>query len=288
MWFEFSKELFSRRRTNRRRSDGRDPILQVRARASDRQRASRQRLGLVVLLLTLLAVSCTAFILVGRLLREKLFTQNPAFLVKQFDFYSDGKLQPWQIKEYAGIPEQPNLFALDLNQLHQNLLEVPLVKTVRIARRLPDTLEVRLTERTAVARLGRKDLAYPLAVDAEGCVLGPSAIVPNLPVISGVRDTGLRPGMRIQDDLLPDAIAILHECEQRDINAVVKVRRVDISNPEQIELVLESGENIYLARANKEDKLRQLALMLEAATRRGLALASIDLTMERNFPGKPR
>ena len=70
----------------------------------------------------------------------------------------------------AGHPR--GFFGLDLEDLRRELLTLPWVESVRLRKRWPDTLEVRITEPVPVARWGHDRL-----VDRHGEIFGPVDLV---------------------------------------------------------------------------------------------------------------
>ena len=62
---------------------------------------------------------------------------------------------------------------------------------------------------------------------------------------------------------------------------------IDLGNEEQIEVGLTSGERVLLSRGRLEEKLRQLPIMRSVARGKGLDLAVYDMTVDRNYVGRP-
>jgi xanthine/CO dehydrogenase XdhC/CoxF family maturation factor len=108
-----------------------------------------------------------------------------------------------------------------------------------------------------------------------------------LPVVVGIRDKGLRPGDQVEDSMLAEALTVLEVCNQADVRPDLTVTTIDVSNDEQLDVGLATGERVLLSRTGMEKKLRQLCAMREEARRRGLALGVYDMTVERNFVGRP-
>ena len=271
---------------NRRKNRPRETLLRAAARSGERRRAIRRRV--LALLGVCLGVPALAVGLYwgGHQAWLGMFAENPFFEIRRIDVTTDGMLGVADIQEHAQVRPGLNLFAVRPQDIRAALLAVPVIADAQVGRRLPDGLVIEVTERIAVARLGRPGAGSPLAVDATGHVLGPSSVRISLPVVLGVRDVGLRPGDVVADALLKDALAILEICNNEKMRAVLAVASVDVGNEERIEVGLASGERVLLSRDRMRDKLWQLREMLKEARRRCLALATYDMTVDRNYVGR--
>lgn len=271
----------SKRGTRRRESVPRSAARVVERRQA-RRRAWKQ-LGLLLGTLLLLAGVAWG----GWAAWLAMFSENVFFEIQQIEVTTDGDLGRGHILEYAKVGVGQNLFAVNPQHIRALLMSVPVVANAQVGRRLPDTLVIELTERVAVARLGRAGSGSPLAVDSQGHVLGPSSVRARLPVVVGIRDMGLRPGDQVKDPMLAEALTVLEVCNQAGVRPELTVATIDVSNEEQLDVGLATGEQVLLSRTGVEKKLRQLCAMREVARRRGLALGVYDMTVERNFVGRP-
>lgn len=140
---------------------------------------------------------------------------------------------------YAGV----NLFKIDIEAVQSDVRALPWVSSIDIEKKLPDTLRIRVSERTPVAlALTTSGLRY---VDERGVAfapLSPAVGDPDLPLISGSSLAGLARAAELVRELrtrdpqvysrlsevraiAPDGFAVF----DRDIGAVIYVRRDDIS-----------------------------------------------------------
>lgn len=270
----------------RRKNRSREGLLRAAVRSGERRRTVRRRV--VAALVTLIGLPALAVGLWwgGHRAWLGMFAENPFFEIRRIDVTTDGMLGAANVQEYAGVRPGLNLFAVRPQDIRAALLTVPVIADAQVGRRLPDGLVIEVTERIAVARLGRPGAGSTLAVDATGHVLGPSSVRISLPVIQGVRDVGLRPGDVVADPLLQAALAILEICNDEKMRAVLTVATIDVGNAERIEVGLETGERVALSRDRIREKLWQLREMLKEARRQGLALATYDMTVDRNYVGR--
>lgn len=276
-----------RKTEERRRNRPRESVLKVAARSAERRRTIRRRLGGALALLVGVPALLAGLVWGGHEAWRAMFAENEFFEIRQIEVTTDGDLRMENILEYARVQKGTNLFAVRPEDIRASLLSVPVIANAQVGRRLPDTLVIEVAERVSVARLGRPGSGSPLAVDATGHVLGPSSVRASLPVILGVRDKGLRPGDVVGDPMLREALRILEISNQAAMRRELVVATIDLGSEEQIEVGLMSGEQVLLSRGNLEEKLRQLPIMRSVARGKGLDLAVYDMTVDRNYVGRP-
>ena len=274
-------------RSKKRRNVSRTDVLRAAARKSARRQHARRRVGGLLVLLIGLPALIAGLILGARAAWMGLFLEKDYFLIRAIEVTTDGELSRADILEYAGVQEGMNLFAVRPADMRASLQTVPVIASAQVGRRLPDALVIEVIERVAVARLGRPGAGSPLAVDATGHVLGPSSVRPSLPVILGVRDTGLRPGDIVKDPLLEAALSVLAICQQPELRTDLLVATVDVGNADQLEVGLATGERVLLSYDRLAEKLSRLKHMREAARRKNLDLCVYDMTADRNYAGRP-
>ena len=271
----------------RPRNRPRESVLHATLRTTGRRREIRRRFLLAGLALFVLPALGAGLFWGGCAAWRALFTENDYFQIRQIEVTTDGSLARNLIQEYAHVSLGENLLAVRPQRVRELLLSVPVIANAQVGRRLPDTLIIEVAERVAVARLGRPGAGSPLAVDATGHVLGPSSVRASLPVILGVRDVGLRPGDVVKDAMLADALKVLEICNQAAMRRELVVTTIDLGNEERLEVGLASGEQVLLSRDRLEEKLRQLPIMRGVAREKGLGLTVYDMTVDRNYVGRP-
>lgn len=281
MWF---RKRRNNDNVNRRRGSSREQLLMVSARASDKGRDRAHKIGALVLLLVAAAGSVWAALSGAQMLGDWLFVRNDKFIIQRLDLQSNGRLQASHLREYAGVEEGMNLFALNIDKVRQGLESVPLVRSAEVWRDLPDRLVVRVTERAALARIAEGAGGFPLAVDQDGYVLGPSAGRATLPLITGLSERGLAPGSVVREGPVLDALQALYLCDASKIGAVVKIHSIDVRNPDYLNLRLVSGAVVPMARTQLRFRLEKLAELIHTSAELGQEIVSADLTVDRNFP----
>ena len=280
MWFREGDEK-SGRRANRRKKTAGGQLLQVDARAQEKKQARVRWVSAVIALLIAVVGCVWAGIKGADWIRYELFASNPLFKMREPDIRTDGTLKPQEIRELCNLNAGGNLFALSLTKIHDELMMLPGVRTVEIRRQLPDTLIVRVGERTPVALLVTDKASLP--VDRDGFVLAPRAAVTRLPVIVGGNAPGLKAGQQVADLKVLDALIALDLCETQHICEVLRVqlKATDIDN---LELHLTSGEEVSLARNDLAGHLRDLAATRKTLAERRQTARFIDCSLKNSVP----
>lgn len=229
-------------------------------------------LGLVVVLA--LWVTLQGLQIMGGIL----FVNNPVFTVNKLDLSSTGRIAPEHIREYAGLETGGSLFSLDLADIRHKLESVSHIRDAEVSIHLPDTLQVRVTERTPLARLNARLGRYFLVVDRDGCVLGPSQTATRLPVLAGITPPGLRPGTQLTDERFAEALEALDLCDTTRLGELISVLQVNVEDPENMVIRLKGGEAVVIGRDRIRMRLRKLAAAIQSAAEQGLQVSSYDVT----------
>ncbi|MBC8206127.1 MAG: FtsQ-type POTRA domain-containing protein [Kiritimatiellales bacterium] len=206
------------------------------------------------------------------------FSRNPYFELKHILIRSDGRLSSSQLMEYAKLETGVNLFDVDFDTLQADLEAVPLVQSVRIQRKLPDTLVVDVSERTAVAQVSWKWRSVPFLIDREGVVLPPTRTGQALPLIEGVKLDQLRPGEQITDPGVQYALELLTTCDAMRFSSQIGFERFDLRYPDHITATLTGNINARFPRQAAREKLIRLARVMEIAREQGRRIKTVDLT----------
>lgn len=253
----------------------------MQAKAPGAVRIHAQRAAALLLLMACLVgiiwMSLRGVKMLGRLM----FAQNDRFQIEQISCSSDGSLEPWRIARYAGVKKGANLFAVDLAAVHEALESVSIINRVKIQRRLPSTLTIQVTERVPVARFDTAS-RFPFTVDREGCVLGWKTGSSSLPILKGMRRQGLKPGDRLYDASIQDALHVVDLCDSTRLGQYIKIQSIDVRNDELLDMKLNGGERVLLARRQIEPRLRKLAAILQASGEHSMRPVVIDMTGDNN------
>lgn len=149
------------------------------------------------------------------------------FTLKNFKVSGNMFYTPAQIIDMSGLQTGVNLFfEIKTRPARDKLLEDPYIKLADIRRRLPDTIEINITERVEYAAVPYEK-QYVL-IDSSGMVLRISDIEPALPLLGNMSISDMTPGKPLQVDqayMLTDTLELLQMVEENDIY----FKRVDFS-----------------------------------------------------------
>lgn len=280
MWSS-SKKYNSSNRVRRRR-EYHKPVYTLHARTAGQRQEKMHKVMAVALLLV--AAGGVIWLLGQGIMsvRDALFVSNEHFTIREIEAVSTGQLTPAHIKEYSGIVEGANIFALDLKAVRERLEVVPTIRAVSIQRVLPSRMVLRVDERMPLARVAQGDSGFFFAVDRDSHILGlAGSKLRNLPVIRGFSDRGIAPGSVIRDAGATDALQLIGLLDASPAGEIVQVSSIDVSKPDYLDVALGNGVKVLMPRHTSRAKLNDLVMILRES---GGRLSFIDLTVDRNIP----
>lgn len=260
----------------------RSPLYTLQARATKKRNESMHKAGALVLL-TVAVVAAVWLAITGfGKMNRWLFADNDRFTVRHLDVSSSGRLSEAHIKEFANIDKGVNLFDLDIESMRESLESGPLIKSVEIQRKLPDTLVVRVNERIPLARIAHGKSKFYFSIDRDGHVLGLAGPkLKNMPIIRGHGDKGLTPGDALNDGGAIDALSVIGMCDDGTISQVVSISSIDVSFPEFLDVLMEDKRRVWLPRNPSRSKILDMVRVLQEAD---ASKTFFDLTIDRNIP----
>ncbi len=244
---------------------------QVRPRAMSREGRRRLVVGAVRATFGAVVIAAVAW---GAWETAQVLRQNPSALpsaarsnrIRSLVLVTDGVLDKGWLVRTLALPADATLMGLDLMRLKSRVLADPQVGSASLIRNFPDTLTVRLSERSPVARVMADSgggATGVLLVSRDGAAFAGTgfdpAIVPSLPWLDGValarRGGVLAPieGMGAVADLLASA-----KLEAENLYRtweVVSLAR--LASDGEIEVRTRQGTRIVFSA--HEDYLRQIA-----------------------------
>ena len=160
------------------------------------------------------------------------------------------------IVRMAAIVKNGKLFDVNLNEVRLRVQQNPFMKSVSVAREIPDGITITVTERKPVAALVLDRILY---LDAEGYVLPPvrSGHVIDVPVLTGELPAGdCRPGQRIRTRRLSEALEILATAERIGDDLYHMISEVHCAGDSTYVLfTAESGVPVVLGSGEVAEKL---------------------------------
>ena len=178
-----------------------------------------------------------------------------------------------ELLRLAGVAPGMNLWALDPGTVAQAMGAHPWVRSVEVTRALPDTLQLRVEERTPVALAALGDL---YVVDADGAPFKrvSAADALDLPLLTGLTRESAEGDPAGTTARLREGLTVA-DAYQR---AFERPRLSEVQLGEaSFELVLADGVRVVLGREDLDGQLRRLRRVRDELQQRGVLAAAIHL-----------
>jgi len=214
--------------------------------------------------------------------------------IRRLVLVTDGVLDNGWLARTLSMPSTATLMGVDLTQLRARVLADAQVSSAAVIRNFPDTLTVRISERSPVARLMAQSGGEPprmLLVSRDGVAFAGTgldpAMIASLPWIEGInlvrRAGAMAPieGMSTVADLLASA-----KLEAQGLYRtwqVVSMAR--LASDGEIEVHSSSGMKVTFG--TREDFLRQIArldLLIDSSTDATRPLREVNLSLGAEVP----
>jgi cell division protein FtsQ len=226
----------------------------------------------------------------GREVLRRFLWENGDFLIKELDVRTDGPLPRNEIITMAGALEGVNIFTVNLSEAHRHLSECPQVEEVEIRRELPNRLSIRIRERKPVAWLADTDKGEApntdnaFLLDGDGNLMRPGIVASSahsLPVIYGSPIRDLRPGTRVENEGVRNALDLLRLNRG---STRFDVTSIDIAHDYCIEVTDRRRMKATFGLYQIDAQLARLNRILDHVEMNRRDLATINLMVERNIP----
>jgi cell division protein FtsQ len=196
-----------------------------------------------------------------------LLVSSAVMALKRIEVKTDGRLERREILQWAGIRPGEPLLTLRLGEVRRRMETHPWVERVWVQRSFPHTLEIRIQERRAVARVMVDKTVYLL--DGTGVIFAPSdtALLGGSFTLVGLREADLKRRPEACQRVLQEALALL--CLLRD-RPDWRVREVGVDPDRGLRLVLEDGPgDIHLGFGDLNQRMERLEKILQHLARDG-------------------
>ncbi|MDR0410082.1 MAG: FtsQ-type POTRA domain-containing protein [Spirochaetaceae bacterium] len=229
-------------------------------------------------------IACS-IILAGELVW--LFGVSPCMPLNEVDIKGLDGMTRMAVLEKAGIDSRSSFMSVNAQAAEKALASFPLIEKAEVAKHFPDTIEIVITNRSAVAAamVDINGRTTPVFFDKNGVLFhigrrtGKSAD-DALPVLSGLVFENISPGLRLPEFLLP----LFAELETLRLNApelLSTISEIHISGRkyDAYELAvypLYNPVKIHIGRHVNENNLRYMLLLLDVLNEKGMALDELD------------
>lgn len=124
-----------------------------------------------------------------------LFLTSDLFTIREITVADEKHYTAEQVIQMAQAETGGNLFEISTSEMKENLLQDPYIKEAKVARRLPNTIAITVSERKEAAAIPYGNRF--IVIDEEGMVLQQTDVEPTLTQITGMTLTNVEPGTLI-------------------------------------------------------------------------------------------
>jgi len=200
-------------------------------------------------------------------------SRSPRFALRTVRVRGLHRATEHELLRLAGVAPGTNLWALDSGAVAQAMSAHPWVRTVEVTRSLPDTLQLRIEERTPVALASLGDL---YVVDTDGApfkrVSGAEPL--DLPLLTGLTRESAEKDPAGTTARLREALGVADAYR----SAFERPRLSEIQLGEAgFELIPQDGVRVVLGREDLDGQLRRLQRVRDELQQRGVLAAAIHL-----------
>lgn len=179
------------------------------------------------------------------------------------------------IVSLAGLDGPVNLFKYDALAAEEALGGHPWVAAARVEKRMPDRVEIHLSERipAAVVSLGK---LYVVDADGAPFIQATPAQVGGLPLVTGLDRERFEADPAAARALIRDALALERLYQRSELAATHPLSNVHVGEGDRLELML-GKTRVVMAQGDFKGKLGRLARIYETLRLRGMDAAYILL-----------
>lgn len=180
---------------------------------------------------------------------------TPLFTLQHVEIHGNTYLTEEQITAIGRIHKGEPLFQLQTDVVAQNLMHDLRVESAVVRRRLPDTVEIEVSERKPVATMAC-DYGY-LDLDRNGKVLSVYKNLHNVPIplITGMELTGLYVGDDVSDEYVRDVLYFLNHLNVDTLN---QISEINIARPDAVVAYTNGSVEIRLGKMERLDEKASL------------------------------
>jgi cell division protein FtsQ len=200
-------------------------------------------------------------------------SSSPRFALRTVKVQGLRRATEHELLRLAGVAPGTNLWSLDPSAVAQAMGAHPWVRTVEVTRSLPDTLQLRVEERTPVALASLGDL-YVVDLDGAPFKRVSAAEALDLPLLTGLTREAAEKDPAGTAARLREGLAVAGAYGR----AFERPRLSEVQLGEAgFDLVTADGGRVVLGRDDLDGQLRRLRRVRDELQQRGLLAAAIHL-----------
>ena len=248
--------------------------------AADLKVASGRMARLLLLVASAGAVA-TAALMAGTL-GYRWLTTSPTFSIRAIAVSGNRRASIDELVRASGLQPGNNVFTAELESAERALLQQPWVKSVELHRRLPATVQIRVTEREPAMVV---DLDRLYFADADGALfkraLGGDDL--DLPVVTGVSRVQFQEHRDLVEAQLRSVASVIELYRARGLESRYRLEEIAVDDEDGLTLQLAPAQSrtelqtVKLGAGAPEEKLEKLAALWDELARRNVRAEVVHL-----------
>ena len=193
---------------------------------------------------------CIMFLLIIAIL---LLFMSPIFNLEEININGNAKLTTNECLELTGLEIGQNIYKLNKIQIKNNLKQNANIENVSISRKLPNKIEITITERKTTYQLELENNEYAY-INNQGYILEKSNIKLENIIITGfsTKIENINVGSRINQTDLERLETVLKIVDSAESNGIIEhITKIDIQDKNDYKLILEGEKKtVYIGDAS--------------------------------------
>jgi cell division protein FtsQ len=193
----------------------------------------------------------------------RLALSSPSFSIQQVEVDTSRRLPDREVARRAGITLGDSLLALNLTAAEQSLLTDPWVQSVRVTRKLPQTVRIELVEHEAAALAAIDGEVFLVGATGEPFKAWHEGDVHDLPVLTGITGEALARDRQGAVSRLTTALRVLEQYEKLPVSRAQRAEEVHLQPDGSVVLTVGvRGIALHLGQGPWPKKLLMVAEVL--------------------------
>jgi cell division protein FtsQ len=199
---------------------------------------------------------------------------TPRFSVATVDVRGASRVPPARILAAAAVEPGTSLFSLDPRAIAGRVAAIPEIRRADVVREFPDRVVISVEERRPFTLVHSGRLHW---LDEEGRLLGasPEAVVPQVPVVSGLSDDEVASMRSAPSPKALAAIALIRALLRTGSALAAEISEIDMSRKDGPVLYTVDGVEVRLGTEEWEEQLARLEGVLTQVA--GQDVRAVDL-----------
>ena len=199
----------------------------------------------------------------------------PRFAVARIDVEGASRVSADRVRSAAAVAPGTNLWRLEPAAVASRVAALPEIQRAEIIRRFPNRLVILVEERRPFTLVHAGRLHW---LDEEGRVLDevPQAVVPSVPVVSGLSDAELGSMRVAPSSRTRDAVSLIRTLLRSGSALAAEISEIDVSRNDGPVLYTVDGVEVRLGTEEWEERLARLERILRQVGRDGETVRAID------------